>query len=106
MFGRPRTRLMSITAIHAPVRSPETYTHPPVKFAATTSGRSGRAGFIDAPLIDLANRPSNATVGPTASAALWPMLRAPVAMCRMTLANDRGEQDLHHRADLLFHGWW
>src|SRR5262249_32560415 len=106
MFGRPRTRLMSITAIHAPVRAPETYTPPPVKFAATTSGRSGRAGFIDAPLIDLANRASKATGGAPPSGALRPMLRAPVATCRTTLANDRGEQDLHHRADLLFHGWW
>ena len=42
-----------------------------------------RAGFIDAPLIGLANRPSSATVAPTAMAALWPMLRCPVAVLRM-----------------------
>jgi hypothetical protein len=50
------------------------------------SGPSVRAGFIDAPLTGLANRPSSATVDPTAMAALWPMLRAPVAVFRMTLA--------------------
>ena len=76
---------MNVTAMQAPARSPATYTHQPVKFAATTSGPSVRAGFMDAPLIGLANRPSNATVAPTAIAALWPMLRAPVAVCRMTL---------------------
>ena len=49
----------------------------------TMSGPRVRAGFIDAPLIGLANRPSSATVEPTAMAALWPMLRAPVAVLRM-----------------------
>ena len=43
-----------------------------------------RAGFIEAPLIGLANSPSSATVEPTARAALWPMLRLPVAVLRMT----------------------
>ena len=56
-----------------------------MKFTATMSGPRVRAGFIDAPLIGLANRPSRATVAPTAMAALWPMLRLPVAVCRMTL---------------------
>jgi hypothetical protein len=32
----------------------------------------------------LANRPSSATVDPTAIAALWPMLRPPVAVFKMT----------------------
>jgi len=49
------------------------------------SGPRERAGFIDAPLIGLANRPSRAMVAPTARAALWPMLRLPVAVLRMTL---------------------
>ena len=49
------------------------------------SGPSVRAGFIDAPLIGLANRPNSATVEPTAMAALWPMLRPPVAVLRMIL---------------------
>ena len=49
------------------------------------SGPRVRAGFMDEPLIGLANRPSSATVEPTAMAALWPMLRPPVAVCRMTL---------------------
>ncbi len=43
-----------------------------------------RAGFIDAPEIGLANRPSSATVAPTAIAALCPMLRCPVAVFKMT----------------------
>jgi hypothetical protein len=49
------------------------------------SGPRVRAGFIDAPLMGLVNRPSRATVAPTAMAALWPMLRAPVAVFRMTV---------------------
>ena len=49
------------------------------------SGPRVRAGFIEAPLIGLANRPSSATVEPTAMAALWPMLRPPVAVFRMML---------------------
>src|SRR6266536_6663328 len=49
------------------------------------SGPRVRAGFIEAPLVGLANRPSGATVEPTAMAALWPMLRLPVAVLRMTL---------------------
>ena len=49
------------------------------------SGPRVRAGFIDAPLMGLANSPSSATVEPTAIAALWPMLRPPVAVCRITL---------------------
>ena len=39
-------------------------------------GPSGRAGFIAAPLIGLANTPSRATVEPIATAALWPILRS------------------------------
>ncbi len=39
------------------------------------SGPRVRAGFMEAPLMGLANRPSSATVEPTARAALWPMLR-------------------------------
>ena len=39
------------------------------------SGPSGAGRFIEAPLIGLANRPSSATVEPTARAALCPMLR-------------------------------
>ena len=50
------------------------------------SGPRVRAGFIDAPEIGLANRPSSATVEPTAMAALCPMLRCPVAVLRITLA--------------------
>lgn len=49
------------------------------------SGPSERAGFIDAPLIGLANRPRSATVPPTAIAALWPMLRLSVAVLSMML---------------------
>jgi hypothetical protein len=40
---------------------------------------------MDEPLIGLANSPSSATVEPTAMAALWPMLRCPVAVWRITL---------------------
>ena len=40
-------------------------------------GPSVRAGFMDAPLIGLANSPISATVEPTVMAALWPMLRDP-----------------------------
>ena len=61
------------------------YTHQPVKLVLTMSGPRVRAGFIEAPLIGLANRPSRATVEPTARAALWPMLRLPVAVLRMML---------------------
>ena len=49
------------------------------------SGPSVRAGFMEAPLIGLAKRPSSATVAPTASAALCPMLRYPVAVLRITV---------------------
>jgi hypothetical protein len=49
------------------------------------SGPSVRAGFIDEPLLRLANSPSSATVEPAAIAALWPMLRPPVAVFRITL---------------------
>jgi hypothetical protein len=59
---------MNVTAMHAPARSPATYTQQPVKFAATTSGPGVQAGFLDAPLTGLANRPSNATV---AIATTW-----------------------------------
>jgi hypothetical protein len=45
-------------------------THQPVKSPLTMSGPSVRAGFIEAPLIGLANSPSRATVAPTAIAAL------------------------------------
>ena len=48
------------------------------------SGPSVREGFIEAPLMGLAKRPSSAMVAPTAIAALWPMLRYPVAVLRMT----------------------
>src|SRR5262249_61357820 len=41
-------------------------THQPVKSTATMSGPSVLAGFMDAPLIGLANSPSSATVAPTA----------------------------------------
>src|SRR5262249_58247366 len=76
--GRPRTAVMIITAMVAPSSGPARYTHHPVKSVLTMSGPRVRAGFIDAPLIGLANRPSRATVEPTAMAALWPMLRPPV----------------------------
>src|ERR1017187_5996947 len=85
LSGRPRTMMMITTAIAAPMMSPKTYTHQPVKWTATISGPRVRAGFIDEPLIGLANSPSRATVDPTAIAALWPMLRPPVAVCRITL---------------------
>src|SRR5262249_48369070 len=76
---------MSIVAIAAPMRGAKAYTHQPVKSLATMSGPSVRAGFIDAPLIGLAKSPRSAMVAPTARAALWPMLRYPVAVLRMTL---------------------
>jgi hypothetical protein len=44
-----------------------------------------RTRFIDEPLIGLPNRTRSATVEPTAMAALWPILRCPVAVCRTTL---------------------
>ena len=56
---------------------------PPGVVVADDVGARVRAGFIEAPLIGLANRPSSATVEPTAMAALWPMLRPPVAVLRM-----------------------
>src|SRR5215468_75526 len=83
--GSPRTRLMITTAMQAPMTGPRTYTHQPVKSVLTISGPSERAGFIDAPLIGLANSPSSATVEPTAIAALWPIDRCPVAVLRMML---------------------
>src|SRR5215469_988895 len=82
--GRPRTALMITTAMAAPSTGPAIYTHHPVKSVLTMSGPSVRAGFIDAPLMGLANNPSRAMVAPTASAALWPMLRYPVAVLRIT----------------------
>src|SRR5262249_41300274 len=82
--GSPRTAVMIATAMAAPITGPAIYTHHPVKSVDTMSGPRVRAGFIDAPLIGQANRPSSATMEPTAMAALWPMLRAPVAVLRMT----------------------
>ena len=59
--------------------------HPPARvIVAGDVGAQGAGRVIDAPLIGLANRPSSATVDPTAMAALWPMLRPPVAVLRMT----------------------
>src|ERR1700730_8763961 len=76
---------MSITAMVAPMSGPKTYTHQPLKSLAMMSGPSVRAGFMDAPLMGLAKRPSRAMVAPTASAALWAMLRDPVAVLRITV---------------------
>jgi hypothetical protein len=86
--------MMITTAAAAPMRSPKTYTHKPVRLAPTMSGPSVRAGFIDEPLIGLANRPSIAIIEPTAMAALWPMLRPPVAV-QNNADQDRRHDDLH-----------
>jgi hypothetical protein len=64
-LGRPRhpaNQNDEHTEIAAPTMSPTTWTHHPVKSPLTMSGPSVRAGFIEAPLIGLANRPIRATV--------------------------------------------
>jgi hypothetical protein len=50
------------TAMAAPITGPAMYTHHPVKSVDTMSGPRVRAGFIDAPLMGLANKRSSATV--------------------------------------------
>lgn len=79
----------------APIRGAKTYTHQPVKSTPTMSGPSVRAGFIDAPLMGLANRPSRATVAPTAIAAVVPDAARPRRRVEDDAYQDRGEDDLH-----------
>jgi len=60
---------------------------PASEIAPRDIGPRVRAGFIEERLIRQANRPTSATVGPAVAA--WPMLRCPVAVCRITLVRAR-----------------